>query len=54
MLVTEAIAAIVFGIVEILLKMDFHNDFLNIIYHNLQDLEGASCYLVGVKKLNSL
>ncbi len=27
--------------------------FLNIRCHNLQDLEGASCYLAGVKKLNS-
>ncbi len=25
--VTEAIVAIVFGIIEILLKMDFYNDF---------------------------
>ncbi len=43
-----------FGITEILLKMDFYNDFLNIGCHNIQDLEGASCYLAGIKELNSL
>ncbi len=28
--------------------------FLNIRYHKIQDLKGAGCYLVGIKKLNSL
>ncbi len=45
---------IVFSIVEILLKLAFYNDFFNYKMSQITGLRGASRYLVGVKKLNSL
>ncbi len=41
--------AVVFGIIEILLKIDFYNDFCKHKISNLQELDGTSCYLSTVK-----